>query len=258
LLRILKISSLFITALGLLTLCGFIVKKNHVNNLKSIDINIYRGAEKGFLNKQELLSIIIDNGDSVTNMLVKDINHNVIENKLQNIPYVKETDSYLTLNGKLLVNIKEKNPAIRIFNDKGNSFYLDNYGDIIPISKNYTPRVTIANGYIKEKIPETTGNIFDTIYNSSQYRKLFILMKKINKYELLSSQINQIYINSKGNYDLIPELGDHIIKFGDFEDIKMKLDNLEAFYRKILLTSDWNKYSIINLTYKDQIVCTKK
>ncbi len=257
LLRVIKISSLVIIVAALITLSGFIAKKNQVTNLESVDVNIYRSTENGFLNEDEMLSGILAS-DSIANILVKDIDNSKIENEISKIPFVKEADCYLTLNGRLLININEKKPIIRIFNNKGQSFYLDNHGDIIPVSKNYTARVTIANGYIKEKLPVNYGNIFDTTYSGSIYPNLYILAQKINEYELLSSQINQIYINSKGEYDLIPELGDHIIKFGHFENIKTKLNNLEAFYKKILLTADWNKYSIINLTYKDQIVCTKK
>ena len=75
---------------------------------------------------------------------------------------------------------------------------------------------------------------------------------------MLKAQINQIYVNSKGEYDLIPELGDHVVQFGTIENAQNKLCNLGAFYRKTLTSNDWDNYKIINLTYKDQIVCTKK
>ena len=49
---------------------------------------------------------------------------------------------------------------------------------------------------------------------------------------------------------------------GDLKNIEMYIDdkliNLEAYYRKNLTIPDWDKYRTINLTYRDQIVCTKK
>ncbi len=65
-------------------------------------------------------------------------------------------------------------------------------------------------------------------------------------------------MNSKGEYDLIPELGNHLVQFGTFDNAQIKLRNLDAYYRKSLKTDDWDIYKTINLTYKDQIVCTKK
>ena len=104
----------------------------------------------------------------------------------------------------------------------------------------------------------TNSNIYDTIYDNTVFQELFFLTKLINQNSLLEAQINQIYVNSKGEYDLIPELGNHLVQLGTLNDIQNKLQNLEGYYRKNLKSSDWDKYKIINLTYKDQIVCTKK
>ena len=89
-------------------------------------------------------------------------------------------------------------------------------------------------------------------------RKVFYLYSKIANNNFLNSQIGQIYVNSKGEYDLVPLLGEHLVKLGPLENIDEKLINLEAYYRKNLTIPDWDKYRTINLTYRDQIVCTKK
>lgn len=244
-------------AIALVILTGFIVTKNQNTAIADIDVSIYRNTEKGFLDRNTILTTI-NSIDSIKNLSVKDINPRIIERILNKNPYIEEVDCYVTINGKLLINVKEKNPIIRIYNKNGNSIYLDRNGDIIPISNSYTPRVLIASGYILDEVTNFNTNICDTSYNYSTYRNLFQLTKQIKSNKLLSSQINQIYYNSKGEYDLIPELGDHIIKLGKLNDMATKLENLDAFYRKNMVTADWNKYNTINLKYKDQIVCTKK
>ena len=244
-------------AIALVILTGFIVTKNQNAAIADIDVSIYRNTEKGFLDRNTILTTI-NNIDSIKNLSVKDINPRIIERKLKKNPYIEEVDCYVTINGKLLINVKEKSPIIRIYNKNGLSIYLDRNGDIIPISSSYTPRVLIASGYILDEVTNFNTNISDTSYNYSTYRNLFQLTTQIKSNKLLSSQINQIYYNSKGEYDLIPELGDHIIKLGKLNDMATKLENLDAFYRKNMVTSDWNKYNTINLKYKDQIVCTKK
>ena len=43
------------------------------------------------------------------------------------------------------------------------------------------------------------------------------------------------------------------------EDASQKLKNLELWYKKAMVKEEsWNKYSIINIKYKDQVVCTQK
>ena len=255
--RIIKISLFTLTALALVVLTGFIINKNQVTTIDNVEVRIYRNTNEGFLNRDIILTTI-NNIDSISNLAVKDIKPDIIERQLILNPYIEEIDCFLTLDGKLLINVKEKTPIIRIYNKDGMSMYMDNNGDFIPASNRHTPRVIIANGYIDDKVIGFNTNVHDTIYDESVFQELYYLTNLINQNKLLLSQINQIYYNSKGEYDLIPELGDHIIKFGKLDNSVSKLNNLDAFYKKILKSSEWNSYKEINLIYKDQIVCTKK
>jgi hypothetical protein len=49
-----------------------------------------------------------------------------------------------------------------------------------------------------------------------------------------------------------------MVHLGTCENFEGKLRNLEAFYDKVLPEVGWNKYSLINLEFKDQIVCKKR
>ncbi len=262
--KIIQISLFTLTVIGLLTLTGFIINGNMLKNVAGIEVVIYRNAESGFISREEIMSTL-NKIDSLTDRLTSEnklelnkIETDKIERVLYENPYIEEVDSYLTLDGKLLINIKEKEPIIRVYDKGKGGFYIDNQGDIFPVSGQYSPRVIIANGYINEKANTVNSNISDTIYDNTVFRELFYLTKLINQNSLLVAQINQIYVNSKGEYDLIPELGDHLVQLGTMEDIQNKLQNLEAYYRKNMKSNDWDKYKIINLIYKDQIVCTKK
>ena len=103
-----------------------------------------------------------------------------------------------------------------------------------------------------------SSNIYDSIYINTPLNNVFHINNLILKNELLKSQIGQVYVNSIGEYDLIPMLGNHIIKLGKTDNIKQKIENLTSYDKKNLVTEGWNKYRTINLKYKDQIVCTKK
>lgn len=262
--RIIYISLFTLTVIGLLTLSGFIVNYNKFSNVSDIKVNIYRNSESGFLNSDEILKEIntieslYHNPSDSNKLTVNRPNTVKIERILANNPYIDKVDSYFTLDGRLLINIKEKEPIIRIYNSGKEGFYIAKNGDIFPISSQFAPRVLIANGYIKYKLSNLNSNINDSIYSNTVLQELFFLMQLINQSELLKAQINQIYVNSKGEYDLIPELGNHLVQFGTFENAQIKLRNLVAYYRKYLTTKDWDMYKTINLTYKGQIVCTKK
>ena len=78
------------------------------------------------------------------------------------------------------------------------------------------------------------------------------------KNNFLKTQITQIYINDKSEFELIPLLGDQIILFGDISRLDEKLMYLETFYRQETKNLGWTQYKTINLKFKNQVVCTKK
>ena len=70
--------------------------------------------------------------------------------------------------------------------------------------------------------------------------------------------MEQIFVHPDNEVELIPRVGNHRIMLGTFEGFEEKLDKLQLFYEQAIPKVGWEKYSIINLKYKNQIVCTKK
>ena len=103
-------------------------------------------------------------------------------------------------------------------------------------------------------VPLATGNI------SEEYAKnqLFDFAQFLQKNKFWDSQIEQIHVNSKLDIELVPRVGNHYIILGKIEDYKENLTKLKLFYDKGLNKVGWNKYSVINLKFKDQVVCTKR
>ena len=243
--------------MGLVSLTVLIKHENTDIWVKDITVNIYRPTEIGFLSSDIILSEL-GNIDSIQTLTLREAEIESIEELLIVNPHIEHVDSYMTLDGKLLINVSEKVPVIRIYDTDGKSLYVDKHGNFIPLSNRYTPRVIIASGYIGDMNIKLSSNIYDSIYINTPLNNVFHINNLILKNELLKSQIGQVYVNSIGEYDLIPMLGNHIIKLGKTDNLKQKIENLTSYYKKNLVTEGWNKYRTINLKYKDQIVCTKK
>ena len=69
-----------------------------------------------------------------------------------------------------------------------------------------------------------------------------------------NNQIEQIYVHPDNEVELIPRVGNHRIVLGSFADFGRRSWNLRLFYEKAIPKVGWEKYSIISLKYKDQIV----
>ena len=71
-------------------------------------------------------------------------------------------------------------------------------------------------------------------------------------------QIEQIHVTDRKVIELYPRVGEQVIILGTPENFRGKLENLMTFYKNGLSKTGWNKYSVINLSFDGQIVCTKK
>ena len=113
----------------------------------------------------------------------------------------------------------------------------------MPISRRYAAHVPIVSGYVEKELAVTD------LYK-------FALFLQEN--EFWNDQIEQIYVYPDNDIELIPRVGNHRIMLGTLDEFEEKLANLKLFYEQAIPKVGWEKYSMINLKYKNQIVCTKR
>jgi cell division protein FtsQ len=118
---------------------------------------------------------------------------------------------------------------------------LDANGNVMPISKYYTPRVLVVSGNVSEQ----------------NHQEIFCFVNIINESEFWKAQITQLHFIDN-DVILIPRVGEQKIYFGFLTSVKEKLDNLYQFYQQVIHVKGWQTYSDISLKYNNQIVCTKK
>lgn len=154
---------------------------------------------------------------------------------------IARVEAYKTPSGMIKLEVEQKIPILRVISPRGN-YYVDNLGSTMPVSRRYVAHVPVVSGYVEKELAVTD------LYK-------FALFLQEN--DFWNNQIEQIYVHPDNEVELIPRVGNHRIVLGSFADFEEKLDNLRLFYEKAIPKVGWEKYSIISLKYKDQIVCTK-
>jgi len=251
-----KIAPWLTIILYLVVVLSFIGAKKDKIKCKNVNVNIIDKTNNFFIEKKDVLTMLEDKGEELIGQNINDVNVNKLEEMLLVNPSVKDANVYRTINGNIEIEIKQRNPILRIINKNKESFYVDDTGKIMPLSNKYTAHVLIASGDINlsytKLISLQTHNKIDT---------LLLNINKLSKYiyndRFLKSQIEQIYVN-KSNFELIPIVGTQIIEFGDIQNYKEKFNKLKALYKQGFSKMGWNKYKIINLKYYNQVICTKK
>jgi cell division protein FtsQ len=258
---ILKITFYLSVFLGVIVLFTFSARKQSQMLFRSLNINIDRSNEIYFIDEEDIRQQLRDRGDSVIGQAMGKIDCAELENLINNNPAVLKSEVYKSIDGELNIEIKQRKPIVRIFNNKNEGYYLDEKGKMLPLSQKFTSRVLVANGNIFESYDKFYYFDFsktiqeDSIMKYTRLDELYLLSSFINNDPFWRSQIEQVYVDK--DFELIPKVGNHVIILGDTKDLKEKFDKLFVFYKEALPKSGWNKYSTINLKYKNQVICTK-
>jgi hypothetical protein len=206
-----------------------------------VRISIGDSIEAPFLKVRDVKYMLSKNNISPVGKPMSDINTYTIQQALEENKIVRRAICYKTPGNVLRIDIEQRNPILRVMGINGD-FYIDDRGEYMPISSNFTAHVPVASGYITKE--DTKKDIYK-----------FALFLVNN--DFWRAQIDQIYVDSKGEVELVPKVGNNTIYLGDFTNFETKLDNLMIFYKKGLSKMGWNVYRTINLKYDNQVICTK-
>jgi cell division protein FtsQ len=256
--KFLKILAL-IPLLYLMVLPVYLVSSTSSKTCGGIIIDITDSTEYHFVTRKQLLNLAYGNSGRILGKPVKEINLLAIENRINDLRELKVAEVYTTIDGNVHVYADQREPMMRVMPDGGGDFFLDEDGVIVRKRNLYTPRLHIVGGNINISQAMLNGvSVLDTSIKKTILKDIYQLVSYINDDDFWSAQIDQIFVDDNNMIDLIPRVGNQRVHLGTIENFRGKLRNLEAFYDKVLPEVGWNKYSVINLEFKDQIVCKKR
>ena len=236
---------------GVGALMSFIEVKKQTVTCKEIEILI-PGADN-FIEIEEIDAILKQSEGDLIGRNLKQLNLHQIEKNIAANPYIGFVKVYADMNGTVYVEVKQREPILRIINAGGQDYYVDLDGLKMPISPNFTADVLVATGYILEGF---NGRV-DTLMTFAA-KDLYKTARFLSKDSLWNAQIEQLYINEKNDIEMIPRVGKQRIIIGNAQGIATKMDNLLAFYKQAMPKAGWNAYRTINLKYLNQVVCEKR
>ena len=261
--RLKNIALFSILMLYLVVMSGTISDTRKHLLCNGINVTVTNSTESAFLTEDDIVNIVA-NRTSCLGIPVNEVDLKKIEQILLESPSVKSSECYVTEDGKLHIYVTYRKPVVRIINSNNKGYYLDKDGNIFQLSKHFSPNVLIANGKIHEPFDlNRTNNIYtkypDQLSKSNRIiYDLLTLVNHINQSNFWCAQFEQIYVNEKYEFEIIPRIGAHLILFGSIDDCEEKLENLKTLYIEGFNKSGWNDYVFINLKFKNQIICSKR
>jgi cell division protein FtsQ len=209
---------------------------------RAVQITVKDSSQIGFVTARQIAQTLAGHHFSLMGDEMKNINLAKIENELHKNQYIEKTECYKTLDGTLKINIWQRKPVVHVMMGTEN-YYLDAEGHKLPFALGYSVYVPVVSGE------------FSPAYMQN---KLFPFIRHISKDEFWNAQIEQINVRADSLVELVPRVGDYIINLGTIDRFEAKLNKLMTLYINAFNKIGWNRYSYIDLQYRNRVICTKR
>lgn len=259
--RVLAMLVIIIILITIVVGANIFVRNQKIDRL---DISISYGISDTIIRNETIRKELEDKFGKFTLKERKDVEAKDIEGFLMNKPYVEKADVFQTLKGILKIEIIQRQPVLRVCTHKQKQFYIDREGKIIEIKSDQATDVIVASGYIDINATMLKKGIIETISINDKkgldktLANVFLIAQRLQNDSILNYQIDQIYINKNGSFELIPKIGNYIIKIDEEVDLETQLVKLSYLYKESFTRIGWDNYSVVDLRYRNQVVCTKK
>ena len=216
---------------------------------KGIRVGIASTDNNFLLDKFEIVKDINDFcGGKAEGKLIQSFDLVALEQKIAENDWVSKADIYFDRNGILHADLLERYPVAHIFSSAGNGFYLDSNLQRLPHTDKFSPRLPVFTNFPNEENGKLTQK------DSALLGQVKLVSQLILKDSFLMAMIDQVDINNH-HFEFIPKIGRQVIVFGDTSQAAAKMDKFKIFYRDVMVKAGgFNKYSIIDLSFSDQIV----
>ena len=198
------------------------------------------GEDNLFVTQETVSKLLIQNQESVTNKPKDIIDLNALETALNSNPMIKQAQVFMSVDGSITANIEQKKPIARV--NTNASYYIDDQGSYMPLSTNFTARVPLVTGAIEK----------------NNLSNVFTVAKKVKVDEFLKKHVVEIHQNEDQSIDLRLRDNDFKVHLGSLKLLDKKINNLKAFYLKAMKDKTLDSYSVVNLKFDKQVICTKK
>jgi cell division protein FtsQ len=221
-------------------------KIENEKKLNGIEVNITNDRYR-FIDQQKVLNILAARHMDIRQVPLGKIDVHSMEDSIKANPWVADAQLFIDNSHVLHINVVQRVPVARLFEQNGNSYYLDTTLSAMPLSQDYIYYTTVVTN-----VP----NLPSDSSGKALKGQIVSLVRYIEKDTFWNAQVSQIALDSTRSFELVPVLGTQKILFGDTTRMQEKFDDLFAFYKKVLNRIGWDRYETLDLRFKGQVVAS--
>jgi len=225
---------------------------------EGVVINLADSSKHQFVTNNDIMNALRATGIRVTGQKIRDIPLTKLEERVKAFTELRVAEVYISEDMKLHVYGNQREPVMRVMASYGGDFFIDREGVIMRRHNLYTPNLHILEIDMVFNSEQMTGtNIFES-EKTANLAQAFELVNYIRGDSFWNGMIDQLSMSRDGRVTLVPHVGNHTVKMGRVENYEEKLHNLRVFYRQAMPVAGWDRYRVINVEYKGQVVCQRR
>jgi len=245
--KIVVIGACLLAGGSLATLLIAANRKEATHYCQRIDVSIKGSGDKAYISKTDILTQLNKAAhDSIIHRQIEKINVAVLEKSLEKHPWIGDAQLYFDTHDVLHIAVSEREPVARVFTTTGATFYIDSTGQHLPLLPDVNVRVPVVTSF-------TSATVLSK-QDSAVVKDATTIAQYVTTHPFWNAQIAQIDITPAGTFELLPVVGNHIIRIGRAENLDEKLSNLLIFYKQVLSKTGFDKYAVVDVQYKDEVI----
>lgn len=224
-------------------------KKQSYERIAGLQVSLsHENDEENFLLAKDVEQLFLKNRQiDIYQKSLANIDLNEIERIAETNPWVRNAEVFVDNRNFLNLEVAQRSPVARIFTTSGQSFYIDSSGFEMPLSERY--------GY---PVPVFTS--LNNRLSNQNYEKLKRHIIQVSHFlandSFWNNQISQIDITQDNTFVMVPTIGKQRILLGDTSHLAQKFSNLYSFYREVSNKIGWNKYDVLDVRFKGQVIAS--
>lgn len=249
--KIIFISITLVACSGLIILLVAAIGRRNHERCKDYIISIDGAKKNLFISESDIRKLLNTNtAGKIKDKPIADFNLRTLEEQLEKNPWVQDANLYFDNQDVLHVSVLEKEPIARIFTTAGKSFYIDSSAKQMPLSVIMSARVPVFTNFPDKKFLSDKDSM---LLNDIKKTARFVLNDSF-----WMAQAEQIDITENRTFEMIPTIGNHVVRLGNGDDIDKKFHRLFIFYQQVLSKTGFEKYNVIDVQYAGQVIGTKE
>jgi cell division protein FtsQ len=249
--KILIVLGFMAASTGLVVLLLAANRKEQKHLCKDVRITIKSVSDVFYIYKGDIITILKNGSNKkLIGQPLNEMNLGRMEQLLEKSSWVRDAELYFDSHDVLHITAIEREPIARVFSTAGTSFYIDSAAKRLPLLQKMSLRVPVVTDLPWSK--KMNGR------DSALVKEIKDLVLFVRNDSFWNAQVAQIDVVNGKSFEIIPTIGNHVIRIGNGENLEEKFGRLFLFYKKVLSKTGFDHYSIVDVQFDGQVVATQR